>query len=597
MPTKTAKDAKGCYAQWGGSGEKYYYACSDDDAEKRAIEKANSQGAAAHAGGYQASSPYEPMELTAQQFADATGVSTKKAKKILDILEAKKLEPADLNGVLWRLRDMVIARDLGKLMEKLSDEEVEGVIDQMVIERSMYQCPKQVCYARNFEQLQSAFSNLGKPESVWFFSQIEEKKDGGYKKGDVVTIQIFRVGKWEHPDYGTVEITKSTIQDVVEHFKDRKRGIELCVDENHEPDHKALGWYKEVYDEEDGKKCFAKIELTKKGADLLNDGAYKYFSPEICFSKVDEESGELMQNLLIGGAFTNRPFFKGMQPLLATEGAAADGRRAATAANSPYFFSNNTMHKLLLLMDKILADAKFTSAEKSELEVRYNEIPKEKRTAELNEKIAELLAKFEDGEDGGKPADGADGAAAGTDGAAAGGDGGEGGGAAAGGDGAEGAEGAKPEGTDGEVKANEDGTFTVDGTFMESVKGMQTQLNKVTRDATIRACESQVRGLCFSDAKPTNVVLPKHVTKISQFAASLSAPQRKVFFEIMGSLKAVPAGEKGHGKDSPKMDFSDPTTIHASDEKVQYFMEKLHQDLPTAQKSAAHHYAEQAKRK
>jgi hypothetical protein len=51
MPTNTGKDKKGCFAQW-GSGKKYYYKCGDAIARQRAIEKANRQGRAAHAGGY-----------------------------------------------------------------------------------------------------------------------------------------------------------------------------------------------------------------------------------------------------------------------------------------------------------------------------------------------------------------------------------------------------------------------------------------------------------------------------------------------------------------------------------------------------------------
>ena len=43
MPTKTGKDKKGC---------KYYFKCGNNAARKRAIKKANKQGAAAHASGY-----------------------------------------------------------------------------------------------------------------------------------------------------------------------------------------------------------------------------------------------------------------------------------------------------------------------------------------------------------------------------------------------------------------------------------------------------------------------------------------------------------------------------------------------------------------
>jgi hypothetical protein len=44
----------------------------------------------------------------------------------------------------------------------------------------------------------------------------------------------------------------------------------LAVDENHEQNHKALWWFQELYQK--GKtSLFAKIELTKKGAELLTE--------------------------------------------------------------------------------------------------------------------------------------------------------------------------------------------------------------------------------------------------------------------------------------------------------------------------------------
>lgn len=127
-----------------------------------------------------------------------------------------------------------------------------------------------------------------------------------------------RTGKWNHPAYGEFEITPETLTQVKDNFTANLRGIKLAVDENHEPNHKALAWYTELYQvtEDD---LFAKLELTQKGADLLNEGAYRYFSPEIVFYKTDEETGKPITNMLVGGAFTNRPFFKSMQPLMASE--------------------------------------------------------------------------------------------------------------------------------------------------------------------------------------------------------------------------------------------------------------------------------------
>jgi hypothetical protein len=45
---------------------------------------------------------------------------------------------------------------------------------------------------------------------------------------------------------------------------------------------------------------FAKIELTPIGAEYMNKGYYKYFSPEIIFEGTNPETGGKISNLLIG---------------------------------------------------------------------------------------------------------------------------------------------------------------------------------------------------------------------------------------------------------------------------------------------------------
>lgn len=53
MPVRVQKDKKGCYAQWGKSGKKYYYECGNKEAKNRAKRKAGKQGQAAYASGYE----------------------------------------------------------------------------------------------------------------------------------------------------------------------------------------------------------------------------------------------------------------------------------------------------------------------------------------------------------------------------------------------------------------------------------------------------------------------------------------------------------------------------------------------------------------
>lgn len=51
---RTTRDGEPiCYYQWGESGKKYYYECGNTRARKQAKAKAEAQGAAAYASGYE----------------------------------------------------------------------------------------------------------------------------------------------------------------------------------------------------------------------------------------------------------------------------------------------------------------------------------------------------------------------------------------------------------------------------------------------------------------------------------------------------------------------------------------------------------------
>lgn len=538
------------------------------------------------------------MKFSAQKFSSDTGISEKLAGRILEMLYEKKLKAEDFASILWKLRDWFIQNKMPALVEKLSDDEVGSVIDQVIAERAMWQskCPADVCCAETAADLVAAFNNMSLPESAWFFSALS-KEEKTYKKGDVVKVQIMRTGTWQHQEYGEVNITKKVIRDVVKNFKADARGVELAVDENHEPDHKALAWFKELIVENDGNDLFAEVELTQRGADLLNEGAYKYFSPEIVFHRIDEESGESQSNLLNGGAFTNRPFFKRMQPLMASEDAASIVQSgSAHTTEGAYFFSHSsTMKKLIELMAKLADKTSINASDKAELEQVYGELPEADRSADVNKTFAEILAKFDEGDDKGgdeKPELDADGnpivKKEEDDEEEEEGDDTE--------EGEEGTEGAAPA-VDG-VKANEDGTFDITdaAAFAESVKGIQSLATKLQRQSAVAACEKAIAPMIFSEKRKSKVVLPMHRSKIVAFAASLDEKKRAQFFSILGQLKAVPAKELGHGKDATKVDINKAESFSEDDTQVKFFMEKMGQDLKTAQLSAQHFYAEKAKR-
>lgn len=550
------------------------------------------------------------MKYSAKKFEEDAGISEKLAKKVLTILYAKNLKAEDFSSVLWKMRDWFIKTKMPALVEKLTDEEIQAVVDKVIIEKALWQsqCPSDICCAETAEELERAFNNMSMPESAWFFTALKDKTAGEtYSKGDIVRVQIMRTGKWDHPSYGEVKITKKVIQDVVSNFSNRERKIDLAVDENHEPDHKALAWFRDLVTENDGNDLYADVELTKKGADILNDGSYKYFSPEIVFHKIDEESGKPQSNLLIGGAFTNRPFFKDMQPLMASESAANGdnmGQSSAKEGHVVFFSHSKPMLKFLELMADLGEKSSITSMQKSELEKAYSELPAEDRSAEINKKFAETLALFDEDaapeapvetpetpvetpetpvvpETPETPVEPP----------------------------------VVPEETEEEeeveeevpvaasetlqgIAFNEDGSIKITdaAAFSASVKAQQKKFAEYQREASLAACEKSLAPLVFSEKRKTRVVIPSQKKMIVAFAASLDEAKRATFFSILGQLKSVPAGTLGSTKDASKTDVKKPETFSEDHATVKYFMETLKQDLKTAQKSAADFEASKAQR-
>lgn len=131
-------------------------------------------------------------------------------------------------------------------------------------------------------------------------------------------VQIMKTGKWAHPKHGDIEITPTNLVRFKDNFDKKVRGVDLAMDVAHEPDKGSVAWFKEL--KIDGDKLMAKVDWTDEGAQLVKSGKYRYFSPEFMFSWTDNETGQQYHDVLFGGALTNRPFLKGMEPVEFAEG-------------------------------------------------------------------------------------------------------------------------------------------------------------------------------------------------------------------------------------------------------------------------------------
>jgi phage I-like protein len=133
-------------------------------------------------------------------------------------------------------------------------------------------------------------------------------------------IHVVPTGKWDHPVYGEMEITPADIAEFVKNFRDKVR-LDLRITAGHDNgmsggELPAIGWFKELYDR-GVNGLYAFVEWTEEGKKLLQDGAFKYFSPEFYEQYSDPETGGKRSHVLVGGALTNMPYFKELDPVVA----------------------------------------------------------------------------------------------------------------------------------------------------------------------------------------------------------------------------------------------------------------------------------------
>ncbi len=354
-----------------------------------------------------------------------------------------------------------------------------------------------------------------------------------YKADDTVEIQILKVGTWDHTEYGRFTVSSATLREVVENFQKNTRGVKIAVDENHEPDHKALAWYESLSISENGKALYATLSLTQRGAKLLTEGAYRYFSPELVFRKKDEETGQNIKNLLIGGAFTNRPFFKGMSPIMA-----AEVPDQSQDCDFILFFKNSKMNDFLTMITEFAESPTLSAANKTKLAKAYAALPTADLTPEITASFNEILAK-----------------------------GGE-----------------KKEPAPKEIRSvpkelepvlveAEPGMVSVKFSDLENLKSTAAMVEGLVQKQKETNFAARMETLVFSEANKNGVILPKSKERIREFAYSLSETQSEAFFEILDSIRKIDTQEIGSSL------AVQPTQIEGADfsehEATEYFQKTM----------------------
>lgn len=125
-------------------------------------------------------------------------------------------------------------------------------------------------------------------------------------------------GEYKHPIYGTLEFSVDRLMRFANNIVNKVRGVDPDVDYDHKKeDGRAAGWVRDATVKADG--LWLLVEWTKNAAQAIKDREYRYFSPEFTFSWEHPETGAEYEDVVVGGALTNRPFLKNLVPINLSE--------------------------------------------------------------------------------------------------------------------------------------------------------------------------------------------------------------------------------------------------------------------------------------
>jgi hypothetical protein len=127
-------------------------------------------------------------------------------------------------------------------------------------------------------------------------------------------IQAIPLGEWQHPVYGKLKMTFDKVSRMAANWSAKIRGQDLDIDYDHKAHGgDAAGWVALAEARPDG--LWLKIRWTATAFKKLKEGAYRYFSPEYQDQWKHPQTGVKHRDVLFGGAITNRPYLKGIQPI------------------------------------------------------------------------------------------------------------------------------------------------------------------------------------------------------------------------------------------------------------------------------------------
>ncbi len=203
-----------------------------------------------------------------------------------------------------------------------------------------------------------------------------------------IWLQAFPLGNYKHPRHGKIHVDEARVQHYTEQVNTGIRGQDLDINYDHTVG-KAAGWIEKAANRgKDG--LWLLVNLTEAAAKSVKSREYRYFSPEFVNLWEHPLSKIVFNDVLLGGALTNRPFLKGIQPLtLSEEGSSMDRELLEKLAKKlGITFTDKTSDDDLL---KLVNDAsEEDNSTEDEVEEEETEEEAEEATSEEDKELATL---------------------------------------------------------------------------------------------------------------------------------------------------------------------------------------------------------------
>lgn len=208
-------------------------------------------------------------------------------------------------------------------------------------------------------------------------------------------------GDFKHHQ-GEFKLTENHLDDFISNFDKNVTGIEPAINYNHNIHDKASGWIKGIKKvssttglSDDNLQTVSGLDLdvewTPAGKESIRNGEYKYFSIEFSFDFVNSESQEKSNNVITGGALTNKPFLKSPEPVAFEEEKKKNERGNPMSTKQELLLSLKSDFDLDVLEDakKLEASVKEVKKLSSELKASQTELSEMKK--EFESKAIEAL--------------------------------------------------------------------------------------------------------------------------------------------------------------------------------------------------------------